>query len=132
MVAFCLLLGACSSGTSTDEGSETDPGTSPTAGIRIPAPEATGLVVTPEGTVLAASRTTGNVVEITPGTGETETRVAIPGVDASLAQGGLLGLVIDGDNLIASYTNDEGRLIVAKLFETVLAEDAASGRIPSR
>ena len=136
VAALGALATSCSSGGSAGEVPTADE----PATVRIPAPDATGLVVTPEGTILAASRTTGNVVEIDPDTGESYAQVPIPGVDASLAQGGLLGLVVEEDDLVASYTNDEGHLVVAKLFETplegpprwtgpVASEEAIGGRL---
>lgn len=87
-------------------------------GRRIDAAEATGLAVTAEGRLVVGERSSGRVVEVDPDTGDQSDIGRIDDVDDQLTQGGLLGLTVLDGGVVAAYTNDEGRLVVADVGST--------------
>lgn len=82
---------------------------------RFDAAEATGLAVTAEGSLVVGERSTGRVVEVEPDSGKQRDVGRIDDVDDELAQGGLLGLTVVDGEVVAAYTNDAGRLVVAEV-----------------
>lgn len=96
-------------------GCGSDQGSSFREARRVPAAEATGLVVVGD-RLLVGERVTGRVLEVDPATGASRQVATVDDVRADLEQGGLLGLAAEADGtVLVAYTGADGHLDVDAL-----------------